>query len=387
MDIPKTPIYMDYQATTPLDPKALEAMMPYFTEKFGNPHSSSHRFGWEADAGISESRNQIAQVICAKPEEIIFTSGATEANNLAVKGVMDAFKGKKDHLITVSTEHKCLLESVRESQKSGAKVSVLGVNTEGLIDLDQLESIVTEKTALVSIMAVNNEIGVVQDLEKIGKIVKEKGALFHSDIAQAYGKIPLNVETSCLDLASISAHKNYGPKGIGALFVRNKPRVPIIPQINGGGQERGLRSGTLSPALCVGFGAASNVSKDLMVNENKRINSFSATFRGRVMLGCPGVVVNGSLDDRFNGNLNFSFPGIDGDKLMLKLRDLAISSGSACASATIGPSYVLRALGKSKEEIKSSIRFGFGRFSTEEDVLIGADKVVQAIKSFGGIKV
>jgi len=381
----KTPVYLDYQATTPMDADVFEAMTPYFSEKFGNPHSSGHRFGWEAEAGVNAAREHIADVIGANAEDIVFTSGATEANNLAIKGVMEAYGHKRNHLVTLATEHKCVLECAKALEKRGYTVTVLPVGRDGLADLDTVRRAVSDNTALLSVMAVNNEIGVIQDVKALSNIARDAGALFHTDAAQGWGKIPLDVDVQGIDLMSISAHKAYGPKGIGALYVRSKPRVALNPQMHGGGQERGLRSGTLSPALCAGFGKAAEIIKNIGDQEVRRINRLSAMLRGRVLMNCAGVMINGSLDARFHGNLNMSFPGLDGDLLMTKLRDLAVSSGAACASATTGPSYVLQALGLPPDLIKSSIRFGIGRFTTEDEIIFAANRISIAVTALGGL--
>jgi cysteine desulfurase len=375
----KTPVYLDYQATTPMDPLVLEAMMPFFTEKFGNPHSNAHRFGWEASAAIEVARGHIASTIGASAEEIIFTSGATEANNLAIKGIMAVYGKKRPRLLSVVSEHKCLIESANAMARNGYEVNFLPVEADGLLDLNKVEAALDDNTALLSVMAVNNEIGVIQPLEALGALAHARGALFHSDAAQAFGKIPLDVGGMNVDLMSLSAHKIYGPKGIGALYLRSKPRVAIRPLIDGGAQEKGLRSGTLAPALCVGFGKAAEIAHEVAAKELRRVNALAATFRGRVLLGCPGAIVNGSLDERFAGNLNMSFPGLDGDRLISELRELAVSSGAACASATTGPSYVLEAIGLSADLARSSIRFGFGRFTSEDEILFAADTVVRAV--------
>ena len=402
---PKTPIYMDYQATTPMDERVLEAMMPYFTEKFGNPHSANHKFGWEGAAAIDVARSQVSKLIGASSEEIFFTSGATEANNLALKGVMEAAtggrsttggeaaSGKRNHLVVVATEHKCVLEVAEYLKDSGYELTILPVASDGLLDLNTVKKAVTENTAILSVMAVNNEIGTIQPLKELAEIAHSKGAYFHTDAAQGFGKIPLDVVGMGIDLMSISGHKIYGPKGIGAIYVRgatgDSQAVRIACQMHGGGQEgagiavggySGLRSGTQSPALCVGLGKAAQIAQDEMKAERKRIAALAAVFRGRIMLGCGDVKINGSLDNRYEGNLNISFMGIDGERLISQLRDLAVSSGAACGSSISGSSYVLEALGCDKAAIKSSIRFGFGRFSNEDQIIFAADMVVKAVK-------
>ena len=374
------PIYLDYQATTPMDPAVVEFMLPYLTDKYGNPHSADHRFGWEAAAAVDVAREDIASVISASEKEIIFTSGATEANNLAIKGVMQAHMPHKNHLITVATEHKCVLESAAYMERMGCRVTYLPINGQGVIDLGELEAAVADDTALISVMAVNNEIGTIQPLKDIGKIAKRHGVLFHTDAAQAFGKIPLDVNAMGVDLMSISAHKAYGPKGVGALYVRRAPHVKVEPQMHGGGQENGLRSGTLSPALCAGFGKAAQLALAHHEVEFKRLSKLSAIFRGRIMRGLDDITINGGLDYRFPGNLNISFSNIDGDRLIAKLRNLALSSGSACSSSQTEASYVLKSLGVSDEMAKASLRIGFGRFTSDEEVMFAADLIVDVVR-------
>jgi len=383
----KSPIYMDYQATTPLDPRVYEAMHPYFLERFGNPHSVSHRFGWEAEAGVETARKQLSGLVNADPKGLVFTSGATESNNLAIKGAMDALMARKPHLVTVATEHKCVLESVRAMERRGARVTLLGVDEDGLLDPADLRRAVGPETGLVSVMAVNNEIGVIQPLAEIGEICREAGAYFHCDAAQAVGKMPIDVEAMRIDLLSISAHKMYGPKGVGALWVRRaRPRVRLVAQMSGGGQEAGLRSGTLSPPLCVGLGEAARIAGIEMEEEAERIEALMARFKGKVLAAHPGILVNGHETQRWPGNLNLSFPGLDGERLLAELRDLAVSSGAACASATTGPSYVLEALGQPRELAQSAIRFGIGRFTSEDEIDIAAERLIAAITALGGIR-
>ena len=382
----KTPIYLDYQATTPLDERVLDAMAPFLAEKFGNPHSVTHRFGWEAMAAIDMARKQVAQVIGAVDKEITFLSGATEANNLAIKGVMTAFAEKKPHMVTLVTEHKCVLESARYMKKHGPddiEVTVLPVKKDGLVDLDRLADAITDKTALVSVMAVNNEIGVIQPLAEIGALCRKRGALFHTDAAQAFGRIPLDVKAMKIDLMSISGHKIYGPKGVGAFYLRARPRVPLVPQMSGGGQERGMRSGTLAPALCVGLGKAASIMAREGEGETRRITALALRFREKVEAAWPDVITNGSLEARFHGNLNMVFPAVNGDMLIAKLRDLAVSSGAACASAETGPSYVLKAIGLGNDLADSSIRFGFGRYTSEADVDYAARQLIEALRILG----
>ncbi|MCH8863213.1 MAG: aminotransferase class V-fold PLP-dependent enzyme [Proteobacteria bacterium] len=382
----KTPIYLDYQATTPLDARVLDAMTPFLAEKFGNPHSVSHRFGWEAMAAVDVARGQVAGVIGAEDKEITFLSGATEANNLAIKGVMAAFAAKRPHMVTLVTEHKCVIESARYMEKhgpAGIKVTYLGVRKDGLIDLDRLARAITDKTALVSVMAVNNEIGVIQPLAEIGALCRKRGVLFHTDAAQAFGRIPLDVKAMKIDLMSISGHKIYGPKGIGAIYVRARPRVPLVPQMSGGGQERGMRPGTLAPAQCVGLGAAAAILAKEGAGETLRITALAVRFREKIEAAWPEAMINGSLEARYQGNLNMVFPGIDGDMLIAGLRDLAVSSGAACASAETGPSYVLKAIGLDDALADSSIRFGFGRYTSRADADFAADQVIEALNMLG----
>jgi len=380
----RDPVYLDYQATTPLDERALEAMMPYLTTRFGNPHSESHRFGWEADAGVEVAREQIAALIGAEAEEIIFTSGATESNNLAIKGVSRALRGKRPHIVTVVTEHKCVIESVRAMEREGARVTVLPVKPDGLVDLEAYGNAIGEDTGLVSVMTVNNEIGVIQPIAEMAAMAHDKGARFHTDAAQAVGKIPIDIRTLGVDLMSISGHKLYGPKGIGALYVRRRPKVPLIPQMDGGGQERGYRSGTLSPALCAGLGAACAIAGDILEEERGRITALSKDFLGKLQRGLNGVVLNGSGTDRFYGNLNLSFEGVPGDSLMTRLRTVALSSGSACASGSGEPSYVLAAIGVEGDLAKASIRVGFGRQTTQEHVDFAAEEIISAVRDLRG---
>ncbi len=376
----RLPVYLDYQATTPMDPRVLDAMMPYFTEKFGNPHSRSHAYGWEAEEGVEKARGQVADVIGASDKEIIFTSGATESNNLAIKGVAHFYGDKRDHIITVVTEHKCVLDACRHLEQEGFKVTYLPVQPNGLIDLEALEAAITERTALVSVMAVNNEIAVIQPLKAIGAICRKHGVLFHTDAAQAYGKIPLDVEEMQIDLMSISGHKIYGPKGIGALYVRRKPRVRLVPLINGGGQERGMRSGTLPAPLVVGLGEAARIAKAEMAMDHEKIKYLSNKLYNAIVAEVPDVFLNGDKEQRIPGNLNLSFAYIEGESMIMAIKDLAVSSGSACTSASLEPSYVLRALGVDEELAHTSIRFGIGRFTTEEEIDFAIRVITENIK-------
>jgi len=372
-------IYLDYQSTTPCDPRVVEKLLPYFSTHFGNPHSRNHRYGWIAEEACENAREQVANLIGADAKEIVFTSGATEANNLAIKGVLKFYGDQKPHVITCVTEHKCVLDTCRHVEKEGYSVTYLPVQKNGLIDLDDLRNAFTDKTILVSIMAVNNEIGVIQPLKEIGQLCRDGGVFFHTDAAQAVGKIPLNVDDLNIDLMSISAHKLYGPKGIGALYVRRKPRVRIIAQMNGGGQERNMRSGTLSPALCVGFGEACKLAQEEMSIEAKRFEYFWHKMHDRLTDDLPNVYLNGDSKHRFFGNLNLSFAYVEGEGLLGALKDLALSSGSACTSASLEPSYVLRALGISDELAHTSLRIGFGRFTTEEEVDTATARIVEAV--------
>jgi cysteine desulfurase len=362
------PIYLDYQATTPMDPRVLEAMMPYFTYKFGNPHSRSHSYGWEAEEGVEKARGQLAKLIGADEKEVIFTSGATESNNLAIRGVAEFYKDRKNHIVTTVTEHKCVLDTCRHLEQNGFEVTYLPVQKNGLIDLEELRAAITDKTVVVSIMAVNNEIGVIQPLEEIGKICREKKTFFHTDAAQAAGKIPLDVEAMNIDMMSISGHKIYGPKGIGALFVRRKPRVRLVPLIVGGGQERGFRSGTLPTPLCVGLGEAAEICMKEMAGEAVRIKKLQDRMLKGLNAKLPEIYVNGDLEHRIPGNLNISFAHVEGESLMMGIKGLSVSSGSACTSASLEPSYVLRALGVEEEMAHTSLRIGLGRFTTEQEV-------------------
>jgi cysteine desulfurase len=362
------PIYLDYQATTPMDPRVLDAMMPYFTVKFGNPHSRSHAYGWEAEEAVEKARGQVARLIGADEKEVIFTSGATESNNLAIKGVAHFYKDRKNHIVTVVTEHKCVLDTCRHLEQEGFEVTYLPVQQNGLIDLARLKEAITDRTVLVSVMAVNNEIGVIQPLKEIGAICREKGAFFHTDAAQAVGKIPLDVEAMNIDLMSISGHKIYGPKGIGALYVRRKPRVRLVALIDGGGQERGFRSGTLPTPLCVGLGEACEIAMKEMGAEAERLGKLRDRFLSGIRAKLPDIYVNGDLEHRIPGNLNISFAYVEGESLIMGIKSLSVSSGSACTSASLEPSYVLRALGVEEELAHTSLRIGFGRFTTEQEV-------------------
>ena len=361
-------IYFDYQSTTPIDKRVLEKMIPVFSEDFGNAHSKSHVFGWKAEELVEEARKNIADLIGANPNEIVFTSGATESNNLAIKGVARFNKQQKNHIITVKTEHKCVLESCRYLEvKEGFNITYLDVDKDGLINLDELENAITDKTILVSVMGTNNEIGVIQPLKEIGEICKKHNVYFHTDCAQAFGKIPLNVNEINADLMSLSGHKIYGPKGVGALYIRKKPRVKMEAIIHGGGQENGMRSGTLAVPLIVGFGEAARIAKQEMESDSKRIKKLADKIIN-AFTSMKEVSFNGSDKHRWFGCLNFSFKGIEGESLMMATKDIAVSSGSACTSNNLEGSYVIKAIGVGDDFIHSSIRIGLGRFTTEEEV-------------------
>lgn len=377
---PENPIYMDYQATTPLDPRVLDTMMSTMTSEFGNAHSTTHSYGWKAKDVVEEARESVAKVINADPKEIFFTSGATESNNTLIKGVASFYgnsdKKPKRHIITVVTEHKCVLETCKYlSRKQGFEVTYLGVQSNGLIDLEELKNAIREDTLLVSIMAVNNEIGVIQPLKEIGKICRENDIFFHTDAAQAFGKIPLDVHEMNIDLMSISGHKAYGPKGVGAMYIRRRPRIRIEPLIHGGGQERGYRSGTLPVPLVVGLGKASEIALQEMDDEHKRIQSLSDKFIDGV-LELEKTSLNGDRDIRYPGNINISFAGVEGESLMMGMKEIAVSSGSACTSEDLEGSYVVGSLGIPEDLIHTSIRFGIGRFTTEEEL----DTAISVVK-------
>ena len=363
----KLPIYLDYSATTPVDPRVAEKMIPYLVEKFGNPASRSHSFGWVAEAAVEEAREEVAQLVNADPKEIVWTSGATESNNLAIKGAANFYSGKGKHLITLKTEHKAVLDTCRELERQGFEVTYLDVQDNGLIDLDVFKAALRPDTILVSVMFVNNEVGVIQPIDEIGEICREKGIIFHVDAAQATGKVAIDLASLKVDLMSFSAHKTYGPKGIGALYIRRKPRVRLEAQMHGGGHERGFRSGTLPTHQIVGMGEAFRIAREEMDEENKRIGAL----RDRLLKGVSDiehVYFNGDLTHRVPHNLNVSFAYVEGESMLMAIKDLAVSSGSACTSASLEPSYVLRALGRDDELAHSSIRFTIGRFNTEEEI-------------------
>jgi len=377
----KLPIYMDNQATSPLDPRVLEAMMPYLTTKFGNAASRNHQFGWEAEKAVETAREQIARLIGASAKEIIFTSGATESNNLAIKGIAEMYRERGNHIITQVTEHKAVLDTCKRLEKSGYRVTYLPVKADGLIDMDDLKRAIDEKTILVSIMAANNEIGVLQPIREIGKLCHEKGVLFHTDAVQAAGKVPFDVMADNVDVASLSGHKIYGPKGVGALYVRRRnPRVQIAAQIDGGGHERGMRSGTLNVPGIVGMGMACEIAQEELASEMVRLKALRDRLQHKLEAELDYIHVNGSMEHRLPGNLNVSFVYVEGESLLMGINDVAVSSGSACTSATLEPSYVLKALGLGDDVAHSSIRFGLGRFNTAAEVDYVAAKVIQIVK-------
>ncbi|WP_322107035.1 IscS subfamily cysteine desulfurase [Paraburkholderia sp. J41] len=375
-DIPHLPIYMDYSATTPVDPRVVDKMIPYLREQFGNPASRSHAYGWDAERAVEQARENVAALVNADPREIIWTSGATESDNLAIKGAAHFYKSKGKHIITVKTEHKAVLDTCRELEREGYEVTYLDVKDDGLIDLEAFKAALRPDTILVSVMHVNNEIGVIQDIETIGEICREKGIVFHVDAAQSTGKAPIDLQKLKVDLMSFSAHKTYGPKGIGALYVRRKPRVRIEAQMHGGGHERGMRSGTLATHQIVGMGEAFRIAREEMATENERVRML----RDRLLKGLSEIeetYVNGDMERRVPHNLNISFNFVEGESLIMAVKDVAVSSGSACTSASLEPSYVLRALGRNDELAHSSIRFTVGRFTTEQDV----DYVINLLKT------
>jgi cysteine desulfurase len=377
----KMPIYMDNHATTRMDPRVFDAMKPYYLEIFGNAASRNHSFGWEAEEAVEKARKQIADLIGATPKEIVFTSGATESNNLAIKGIAEMYAERGNHIITQATEHKAVLDTCKRLEKEGVRVTYLPVKTDGLVDLNQLREAITDKTILISIMYANNEIGVVQPMAEIGKIAKEKGVLVHSDAVQAVGKIPVNVNKDGIDVLSLTAHKLYGPKGVGALYVRRRnPRVQITAQMDGGGHERGMRSGTLNVPGIAGLGAACEIANREMPEETRRLSFLRDKLRDRLMNDLDECYINGSVEHRLPHNLNISFAYVEGESLLMGINDIAVSSGSACTSATLEPSYVLKALGAGDDLAHSSIRFGIGRFNTEEEVDYVGNKVAEVVK-------
>lgn len=377
----KFPIFMDYHSTTPMDPRVLEAMLPYFVEKFGNAASRNHAFGWEAEEAVEQARKQIARLINADPKEIIFTSGATESDNLALKGVAEMYREKGDHLITCQTEHRAVLDTAKALEtKRGMAVTYLPVDKDGMVDPDEVKKAITDKTILISIMLANNEIGTIHPIKEIGRIAKEKGVLFHCDATQGVGKIPVDVQELGIDLMSFSAHKIYGPKGVGALYVRKKgPRVRLAAQMDGGGHERGMRSGTLPVPLIVGFGKAMELCGQEMAAESVRLAALRDRLKDTIMKALDEVYLNGHPTQRLPHNLNLSFAYVEGESLLMGVKEIALSSGSACTSATLEPSYVLRALGVGSDLAHSSIRFGLGRFTTEEEVDYTAKRIIEVV--------
>jgi len=373
------PVYLDYQATTPVDRRVLDEMLPWFSEKFGNPGSVTHAYGREAEAAVERARSEVAALIGADSREIVFTSGATESNNLAIKGAAHFHRELgKDRVVTAATEHKCVLESARAVEREGFQLTVLRVDAQGLVDMDALRSAVDERTAIVSVMAANNEIGVLQPVAEIGALCRDKGVLFHSDAAQAVGKVPVDVDAMKIDLLSISGHKIYGPKGIGALYVRRRPRARLTPLFDGGGQERGVRSGTLPTPLCVGFGAAARIAAAEMAAEAERLRRLRRRFLAGIQARLPDVRLNGDAERRLPGNLNLSFPGVSALALMQACPGLALSTGSACTAAEVEPSYVLRALGVPDDLAAASLRIGLGRYTTDSEVDFAVEALVAA---------
>src|SRR5437762_8693632 len=376
----KLPIYMDNHATTPLDPRVLDAMMPYLMDRFGNAASRNHKFGWEAEEAVEEGRKQIASLIGADPREIVITSGATESDNLAVKGAAWMYREKGNHIITCVTEHKAILDTCKHLAKQGFRVTFLPVDNKGFVDLDDLRKAITDKTILISIMTANNEVGVIQDVKEIGAIARQRGVLFHTDAVQAAGKVPFNVNEMNVDIASLSAHKLYGPKGVGALYVRRRnPRVLLTPIIDGGGHERGMRSGTLNVPGIVGFGKAAELCRIEMVTDTARLQKLRDRLNDRLHKGLDEIYVNGSMEHRLPHSLNISFAYVEGESLLMGINDVAVSSGSACTSASLEPSYVLKALGAGDDLAHSSIRFGLGRWTTAEEVDYVADKLTHVV--------
>jgi cysteine desulfurase len=377
----KLPIYMDYHATTPVDPRVLEAMLPYFTEHFGNSASRNHSFGWAAEEAVEKARKQVADLLGANAKEIIFTSGATESNNLAIKGAAEMYREKGNHIITCVTEHKAVIDTCKRLEKQGARVTYLPVQKDGRISLDDLRAAMTDKTILISIMTANNEIGVLQPVAEIGAIAREKGVLFHTDAVQAAGKVPFDVNQIKADLVSISAHKMYGPKGVGALFVRRRnPRVLLAEQISGGGHERGMRSGTLNVPGIVGLGKAAAICQSEMAAEAARLRALRDRLNEKFHQNLDEIYVNGSMEHRLPHSLNISFAYVEGESLLMGINDVAVSSGSACTSASLEPSYVLKALGAGDDLAHSSIRFGLGRWTTEEEVDYVVEKLTSVVR-------
>jgi cysteine desulfurase len=374
-------VYLDYHATTPVDPRVLETMLPYFGPRFGNAASRGHRFGWEAEKAVDRARGQVAALAGASPREIVFTSGATESDNLALKGVAEAYRERGNHIVTAATEHKAVLDTCRHLERLGFRITVVPPRPDGLLDLDRLREAILPETVLVSVMYANNEIGVIQPVREIGALCREAGVLFHCDAVQAFGKVPVDVERDNIDLLSASAHKMYGPKGVGALYVRRRnPRVRLAAQMDGGGHESGMRSGTLNVPAIVGFGEACAMAARDMAAEAIRVGGLRDRLMSRIAVGLDGVRVNGAMEPRLPGNLNLSFEGVDAEALLTSIPEIALSTGSACSSATVEPSHVLKALGIGEQAARSSIRFGLGRFNTSEEIDYAASRVVEAVK-------
>jgi len=372
-------VYLDHQASTPLDPRVLEAMLPFLGPKFGNAASRSHRFGWEAEKAVELARRQVAALAGARPREIVFTSGATESDNLALKGIAAAYREHGNHIVTVSTEHRAVLDPARSLARGGMRLTVLDPEPDGRLNLEKLRAAIRPETVLVSVMYANNEIGVIQPIRQIAALCHEMGTLFHSDSAQAFGKVPIDVDAEGIDLMSVSAHKMYGPKGVGALYVR-RPKVRLAPQLEGGGQEFGIRSGTLNVPAIVGFGSAAALAADEMAVEAGHDRALRDRLLSRLHAGLDGVTVNGSLAHRLPGNLNVSFAGVDSESLLMSLTDIACSTGSACSTASVEPSHVLRAIGLGQSQARSSVRFGIGRFNTEDEMDYAANRIVEAVR-------
>ena len=374
----RKPVYLDYHATTPVDPRVLERMLPWFHDRFGNAASRSHAYGWEAEKAVDQARRRIAGLAGAAPREVVFTSGATESNNLALKGAMEAYAAQGRHLVTMATEHKAVLDPAHRLERQGFRLTVLAPAENGLLDLERLRAAIEPETVLVSVMHANNEIGVIQPVREIGGICRERGVLFHCDAAQSFGKIPVDMEHDGIDLLSVSAHKLYGPKGVGALMVRRRhPRVRLAAQMDGGGHEAGMRSGTLNVPAIVGFGEACAIAAEEMAGESGRVGALRDRLRDRLLAGLPGVLVNGAMAPRLAGNLNVSIEGVEGDALLMAMPDLALSTGSACSSATVEPSHVLRSLGIGEERARGALRFGLGRWTTAEEIDYAAGRVVE----------
>ncbi|MGD0497848.1 MAG: aminotransferase class V-fold PLP-dependent enzyme [Bryobacteraceae bacterium] len=380
----RTPVYLDNHSTTPLDPRVLEAMLPYFGASFGNAASRSHSFGWEAEKAVERARKRVAELAEAAPRGIVFTSGATESDNLAIKGAVEASRAQRKHVVTMATEHRAVLDAVKRLEASGVETTLLPPEPDGLLDLDRLRDAIRPETVLVSVMHANNEIGVIQPVREIGAICREKNALFHCDAAQSFGKIPIDVDADGIDLLSLSAHKMYGPKGVGALYVR-RGRVRLEAQMDGGGHEFGMRSGTLNVPGIVGFGEACVLCGREMAEEAARVGALRDRLRAKLEAALEGARVNGTMRHRLPGNLNMAFPGVSADALLMSLTDVALSTGSACSSAEAGPSHVLKALGLPEDVVRSSVRFGLGRFNTEEEVGYAAGRVVEAVRKLSSL--